>query len=237
MFPWWRRTARSPAAELARAHWRHLSAPDPRALLEAARFSVVDTETTDLDPARAEILAIGTCRVERCAIDLGGLSEIPVRPSTPSGAVNVLVHGIGQGQQECGLPVDEALSLWLRAAMPGVLVGYHALFDATILARHARGVLGLKLPTDWLDLGLVLPMLFDAKPVGVRDLDHWLDRFGIRCRHRHGAGADALATAQLLLMALEKARSRGIDQVRGLRLLQHEMLSAIAGTSHGGTGA
>jgi len=44
--------------------------------------------------------------------------------------------------------------------------------------------------------------------------------FGIRNAARHNALADALATAELLLIAFSKARQTGIHQLSGLQELE-----------------
>jgi DNA polymerase-3 subunit epsilon len=238
---WWSRKTDPDSAVVraARAHWRQIAMPDERAPFDSLRFSVVDTETTGLDPYRAELLSIGTCRVERGAIALADSQEIAVRPRAPSGHENVLVHGIGHAQQAAGDGQAEALGTWLNAATPGVLVGYHALFDATVLARAAKASLDVRLPLEWLDIALLLPAL-TAAPTShkvVRPLDDWLQRLGIAAPGRHGAAADAYATAQLLLIVLQRAQARGIRDVRGLRRLQQDLLSRLANHASGGTGA
>lgn len=239
MFGWLRRSRdhHLPAAA-ARAldHLRAVTWPDERAPLARTRFAVVDTETTSPDPRRAELLAIGTCFVDGDALRMDSAFEIPVRPATPSGDANILIHGIGQAQQSSGLPVGEAVSEWLLHATPAVFVGFHALFDATVIARHARTSIGARLPMQWLDVGLLLPALESREAPRVRPLDHWLAHFGIRCAQRHGAFADAFATAQLLLIALDRARDRGIDDVRGLRKLQHDVLRKLHDAGSESTG-
>ena len=213
--------------------------PDERAPFAEVRFSVVDTETTGLDPKRADLLSIGTCRVERGAITIADSIEISVRPAVPSGHDNVLLHGIGHAQQAAGGTKAEALATWLMAATPAVLVGYHALFDATVLARVARESLDVRLPLEWLDVGLLLPGLAtdSASHTRVQPLDHWLDRLEIAIPGRHSAAADAYGTAQLFLVALRRAEARGIHDVRGLRRLQHDMLRKLANSHQGSTGA
>ncbi len=238
MFGWWRRspTDGTTAVAHAAAHLRSLTWPDERAPLAQTRFAVVDTETTGPDPRRAELLAIGTCFVDEAALRLDASFEVPVRPATPSGEANILIHGIGKARQSSGLPVGDAIAEWVLHATPAVLVGYHALFDATVIARHARAAIGARLPMQWLDVGLLLPALTTRDAPRVRPLDHWLDRFGIRCTQRHGALPDAFATAQLLLIVLDRARLRGIGDVRGLRALQHDVLKRVAGSGTEGTG-
>lgn len=238
---WWSRKPGEASASIREAqdHWRHLAVPDERAPFAELRFSVVDTETTGLDPKRAELLSIGTCRVERGALTIADSVEISVRPAVLGGHDNVLVHGIGHAQQAAGGTKAEALATWLIAATPALLVGYHALFDATVLARAARESLDVRLPLEWLDVALLLPALAtDSAPQAqVHPLDHWLDRLDIAIPGRHSAAADAYATAQLLLVALHRAEARGIHDVRGLRRLQHDMLRKLANSHHGSTGA
>ncbi len=229
MFGWLRRSRGDLPATAVRAldHLRGLAWPDERAPIARTRFAIVDTETTSPDPKRAELLAIGTCFVDDDALRMDSTFEIPVRPVRPSGEANILIHGIGQAQQSNGLPVGDAVSEWLLHATPAVLVGFHALFDATVIARHARASIGARLPMQWLDVGLLLPALATHDAPRVHPLDHWLDHFGIHCAQRHGASADAFATAQLLLIALDRARARGITDVRGLRKLQHDLLKRL----------
>lgn len=230
MFGWLRRSRSDLPATAVRAldHLRGLAWPDERAPIARTRFAIVDTETTSPDPKRAELLSIGTCFVDDDALSMDSAFEIPVRPVKPSGEANILIHGIGQAQQSNGLPVGEAVSEWLLHATPAVLVGFHALFDATVIARHARASIGARLPMQWLDVGLLLPALVSLDAPRVHPLDYWLDLFGIHCAKRHGASADAFATAQLLLIALDRARTRGIADVRGLRKLQHDMLKRLS---------
>ncbi len=109
---------------------------------------------------------------------------------------------------------------WIAYCGRSFPVGFHALYDATILARHARAALGAKLPLDWLDVGVLLPALHGENRPDFGSLDEWLDRCDIRCPVRHSALADAYATAQLFLRVLQMARDRGILDVQSLVALQ-----------------
>jgi len=238
---WWSRKAEPDSAVVraARDHWRRLAPNDERAPCGSLRFSVVDTETTGLDPYHADLLSIGYCRIEHGAISLADSLEITVRPRAPSEHENVLVHGIGHAEQAAGGAQAEAIGAWLMAATPAVLLGYHALFDATVLARAARESLDVRLPLDWLDIALLLPALA-AEPAShtrVHPLDHWLQQLDIATAGRHGAVTDAYATAQLALLVLQRAQARGIHNVHGLRKLQQDMLNRLANQTGSGTGA
>jgi DNA polymerase III subunit epsilon len=52
-----------------------------------------------------------------------------------------------------------------------------------------------------------------------RDLDFWLDRFGIVCAQRHRASADAWATAELLQALWPKLRQQRATSWRSMQKL------------------
>lgn len=158
--------------------------------------------------------------MEAGALQLAPSFEVAVRPAVPSADANILVHGIGRKQQLEGSSAADALCEFLAFAGRPVFVGFHALFDATVLQRAVRAELGVAFDTGWLDLAVLLPALYPGLADGIRDLDRWLAHFGIPCLARHSALADASATAQLLLLALTRAQARGLRDVNGLYQLQ-----------------
>lgn len=222
----WRKPRPAVAPELAETldRWRRLAPPDRAASLSATRFLVVDTETTGPDPMAAALLSIGACRVASGALSLDSTFEVAVRPPAPSADDNILVHGIGRQRQLEGLAAAEALTAFLDYAGRPVFVGFHARFDATVLQRALRRELGVGFDDDWLDLAIVLPALFPGVLPAHSELDRWLGHFGIVNFARHSALADAWATAELLLLALARAGSRGVPAVRGLYDLQRAEL-------------
>lgn len=218
---WLQRRARVPA-HLAGAikAWQALPAPDRRMPAVSARFLVVDTETSGLDPRSAHLLSIGACRVQSGALRLRPTFEIAVRPAAPSSDENILVHGIGrQGQLE-GANAADALSEFLQFAGRPVFVGFHAPFDAAVLRRAVRAELGIAFEEAWLDLAVLLPALFPELVAAAWDLDRWITQFGVPNYARHSALADACATGELLLLALARADARGVHDVSGLFQLQ-----------------
>ena len=163
--------------------------------LRAARWIVVDCETSGLDPARDRLLAVGAVAVHGGRIELGSAFSVLLRQDAPSERVNILVHGIGAQAQRNGRPAAEALrefSAFLGGALP---VAFHAPFDAAVLHR-AMAAAGLQAPR------------------------HWLAHFGIAHPARHDALADAYATAQLLLILLAEAERQGAGTVEKLRRLE-----------------
>ena len=164
------------------------------------RWVVVDTETSGLSPERDRLLAIGAVAVEDGGIRVGDSFEVTVRSEPCGDAENIVVHGIGYGEQAAGTPAREALALFAEWAADAPRVAFHADFDRTVLrvASERAGLAEHEQP--WLDLApLAVALVPDACRHGGRSLDDWLAVFGIECAVRHNAASDALAAAELLL--------------------------------------
>lgn len=213
-------------AAIVRA-WRGRPRYADTAPLDEARFVVADTETSGLDPDRAALLSIGACEIVRRTLRLGTVFEIFLRPENVSQPENVLIHQIGHAAQRSAEPLAESLAAWLAYCEQPVFVGFHARFDAVILARHVWRALRVRMPEDWIDVRILLCGLFPTEEHRALDLDGWLSRFDIAMAARHSAAADAIATAQLFLVALHHARQRGLGTVRALRVLQARTLRSL----------
>jgi DNA polymerase-3 subunit epsilon len=185
-----------------------------RAAADESRWLVLDVESSGLDPARDRLLAVAAVALHvqhaSARIVLADSFEAvlrqPADPLSPDRA-NILVHGIGVGEQAGG--TDPALALAAFEAFAGraPLIGFHAAFDRRLIDRASQTVLGRRLPNPWLDVAEVAAALQPQH--AARSLDDWLAAFGIECTQRHRAAADALATAELLLRLLPAARADG----------------------------
>lgn len=179
--------------------------------LAAARWVVVDCETSGLDVARDRLLSVGAVAVRDGRVELADTFEAKVRQAAPSTPENIVIHGIGGDEQLLGLPLENVINSLKSYVAEAIPVAFHAAFDAGILRRH-----GLKLRAQWLDLANLAPALFAAlnKPDG--GLDHWLAAFDIAPLARHDALGDAFATAQLLLVLLNEAKRQRVETVEAL---------------------
>jgi DNA polymerase-3 subunit epsilon len=187
--------------------------------LRAARWAVVDCETSGLDAARDRLLAVAAVRVEGGRIDLGESFSALVRQEAPSEHANILVHGIGGEAQRGGRPAGEALREFAGFVGEAIPVAFHASFDDAVL-RRAMATAGLRAPQGWLDLARLAPALVPGPGHAQRALDDWLGHFGIAHPARHEALGDAYATAQLLLVLLAEAERQGAGTVDKLRRLE-----------------
>lgn len=210
----------APAPELTQRQAARLAAW--RALPEGdhARCVIVDVETTGLNLVTDTLISIGAVAVVDGRIALGDSFYAVLQQRKSSRKENILVHGIsGTAQREGEEPV-EALLAFLEFLGKDPLVAFHVTFDETMIKRALRQYLGLSFKHSWLDLAYVMPALYPAQAYSHRVLDDWIGRFGIRIEARHNALADALATAQLLQVALGRARRNGVAGLAGLRDLE-----------------
>jgi DNA polymerase-3 subunit epsilon len=196
--------------------WRAL--PDPvDAPAAEARWVVIDVESSGLNPRRDALIAVGAVAVVARRIVLGQSYYRVLRQDAPSGTDNILVHRIGAAEQLEGVDPREALIGLLEFAGKAPCVGYNASFDAAMLERAARTFLGERLRLTWLDLAWVARAVARETAGPRQPLDVWLEAFGISSAARHHALADALATAQLLLVLERKAAEQGVRTVSALR--------------------
>lgn len=181
------------------------------------RWCVVDVETGGLDVAHDPLLAIGAVAIERGRIALDASLEIGLTQAQSTAAANILIHGIGGSEQRAGQAPPQALLDWLEFSRGAPRVAFHAAFDQAVLQRATRAQLGLTIDTPWFDAAAVAPLLFPDAAPHCRHLDDWLAHFGIAVYARHGALADAYATAELWLILLQAAQRDNIATAHQLR--------------------
>jgi DNA polymerase-3 subunit epsilon len=206
----------SPAIESRLTAWKKLAQVSERIPLNEASFVIVDVETSGLDPRRDRLLAIGACELQSGRLLAGNGFERIVFQEETSEKENILIHGIAPGEQAAGIAPEQALLDFLEYAGKQVLVAYHAAFDQTVIDRATREVLGTRAPNRWLDLADLAPALYPEARLPHASLDDWLYRFDIQVRARHRAVDDVLATGELMLILLKRARQRGMETVSQL---------------------
>lgn len=201
---WFRSAPRlDPLLETRLQALSELSPPPTRNRHRRSRYVTVDVETTGLDMRRDRVLSIGAASVERGMIDLARCFEVVLRQPESSSRDNILVHRIGGQRQMAGEDPAEALLRFLEYVAHAPLVAFRAEFDQTMLDRALKETLGVGTQSAWIDLARVLPALYPANDC--RTMDDWLRMMHIRMLARHDALADALATAQMLQVALVAA--------------------------------
>jgi DNA polymerase III subunit epsilon len=121
---------------------------------------------------------------------------------------NILLHGIGRGEQGQGVAPEPALRRLLDFVDGAPCLAFHAAFDAGMLDREWRRQTGRPWPTCWLDLAVLARALYPEWPQH-RHLDDWLGAFNLEAGQRHRASSDAWVSAELLQCLWPRWRERG----------------------------
>ena len=210
-----------PQQEERLASWHKLPEVDLNTLFEHARYVVADVETTGLNLLSDKLISIGAVAVVNGRITLADSFSVVLQQRESSRKENILIHGISSSAQRDGILPADALLAFLDYLGKSPLVAFHVAFDETMIKRAMHEHLGISFKRPWLDLAYVLPALYPDLMRNHRALDDWAGHFDIRNDDRHNALADALATAQLLLVAIARARStRGASNYDDLRKLE-----------------
>jgi len=203
------------------ASWRVLPEIDRTAAFDHTRFVVVDVETTGLNLMTDTLISIGAVAVVNGRIAMADSFSVVLQQRESSRKENILIHGIsGSAQREGVLPAD-ALLAFLEYLGKSPLVAFHVAFDETMIRRAMRQYIGISFNRPWMDMAYVFPALQPELMRSHRSLDDWAGHFNIRNNDRHNAVADALATAELLLVGIAKARhAHDTKSYDGLRKLE-----------------
>lgn len=218
----------TPTQQARLERWQALPEADKSLPFGQARYVVLDVETTGLNLLTDTLISIGAVAVEAGRINFADSFSVVVQQRTSSRKENILIHGISGAAQRDGVAPVDALLDFLEFVGKTPLVAFHVAFDETMIKRALREYLSLNLKHPWLDLAYVMPALNRHLMRSHRVLDDWITRYDIRIEARHDALADALATAQLLLIAQRQAYGKQINSFAALRDLERAQRWATA---------
>jgi DNA polymerase III subunit epsilon len=164
-------------------------------------FTVVDVETTGLDPRRDQLVSFGAVAIDRGRIAAGRSVYGLVRPSVPLPATSIRIHGI-RPQDLADAPVGTAAMGPLVDALRGrELVAHAAWVERGFLGPRLRP-LGIRLrrhPIDTAELWRLLCIEQGGRDPGYLGLAELTERLHLPGHHPHHALGDALTTAQVFL--------------------------------------
>lgn len=212
--------ALSPPQQAMLRAFQALPKSDGDAQIGKQRFVVVDVESTGLNVHTDCLIAIGAVCVADGTIWLDQGFEVVLQQAAPSTVDNILIHGIDGTTQTHGMEPAAALLNFLAYLGNAPLIAYHAPFDRTMIDKATMKFLGFKIRNPWIDLAYVAPALCPELAKGLQSLDQWAEAFHITNANRHNAVADALATAQLLLVLLARAEQRQAARLRDFIALE-----------------
>lgn len=188
---WWRR-------RLTDERYAFLFDGDPEGELVS-----LDCETTGLDVRKAEILSVGAIRVKGDTLLTSQRLDIVVRPTGPVPDHLVTIHHLRGIDVANGLPWEDAIRQVLDFVGPRPLLGYYIDFDAAMLDKYARRLIGCPLPNrrvevsrlyyDWRAGQLPPGSNVDLRFESIRE------RLDLPRRAEHDAFNDALLAAMMYL--------------------------------------
>jgi len=185
--------------------------------LHEQRWVVLDLETTGLNLNKDHMLSIGAVVIEDGAIDFRQLFERTLQYPQVKLGPSVLIHGIGPSAIAAGSDPAEALLDLMEYIGDSPVLAFHAPFDQHMLGRALKDHLGFKLQHPFLDVADIAPLLCPQAHIREAGLDDWIDWFKLEVFERHHASADALATAELMLILFSRARQQQIHSPLNLQ--------------------
>lgn len=218
LFSW----LRPPSPNLS-AHLQHRLEQLPTAAdlaqcsLREQRWVVLDLETTGLNLNKDHVLSIGAVVIEDGAIDFRQQFERTLQYPQVKLGPSVLIHGIGPSAIAAGSDPAEALLDLMEYIGDSPVLAFHAPFDQHMLGRALKDHLGFKLQHPFLDVADIAPLLCPQAHIREAGLDDWIDWFKLEVFERHHASADALATAELMLILFSRARQQQIHSPLNLQ--------------------
>jgi DNA polymerase III epsilon subunit-like protein len=175
--------------DLARRRARPLPRVWADVPLAAARFCVIDLETTGMGPGGDE---------EILEIDLGREFSTVVDPRRPVSWAARAVHGISDAEIGSAPRLQQALPWLLETVQERVLVFHNAGFDLPFLQRALQ-----EAGRDPFEQPVVDTLRLARRLAGGScSLGALVQRFGLTASRLHRAAADARATAELLVRFL-----------------------------------
>ncbi len=204
---------RSPAA---RAYRR--AVVDAEVPWRAARFAVVDLETTGLDARRHEIISWSVVPVEEGCIPAGAARYGLTRPRRMPEEGSIVVHGILPADLASAPSPDEAVDELLEAVAGRIVVAHAAWFERAFLSR-ASARRGVRWRSPMIDTSVIGRLwLFERdgylpRGISLRTLTRAL---GLPAHRPHHALGDALTTAQAFLAIATHLDARAPETGRSL---------------------
>jgi len=177
-------------------------------LLGELTYTVLDTETTGLDPRGGdEIISIGAIRIVNGRLLYTETIHQLVDPQRPIPGESFKYHGITD-QMVAGMPtIEKALAFLYRFSQDTVLVAHNAAFDMRMLEvkEKATGVRFAHPVLDTMHLSAIVHPAHED-----HSLDSIAQRLGVSLTKRHDALGDAMATGEVFLKIIPLLNEKGI---------------------------
>ncbi len=180
--------------------------------LTSLTYSVIDTETTGLDPAGGdEIVAIGAVRIVKNRIVHEDCFEQLVNPGRDIPFEAYKIHGIDPTMVSDKPDIDKVLPALKRYVSQTVIVGHDVGFDMKMIKMKEKSSSAV-FTNPVLDTLLLSAMLHPIYKQ--HNIESIAARLGVNIVGRHTALGDAVAAAEIFLKLIPILRSRGITTLK-----------------------
>ncbi len=215
LFKWFRKSPQLREADALRLATLpvYIASEQP---LDQQRFVVVDLETSGLNTLKDKILSIGAVTIDQSAIALGRQFSCTLRRTNHAVSESVLIHQIPPSEVAAGVRPENALLSFIEYVGSSALLAFHASFDQRMLVREMDDAFAYPLRHAFYDVAEIAPLLYPEHGMRTPGLDDWVKFFNLQVLQRHNANADALVTAELMLILLKRAKQQGIHTLADL---------------------
>lgn len=114
-----------------------------------------DCETTSLDVKEAEIISIGAVKIRGNKIVTSESFYVLVKPEGMMQARNVTIHGLRPKDLSGGLPVQEAIKLFLDFVGSRPVVGFFLEYDVAMVNKFLKPMIGIGMPNAQIEVSAI----------------------------------------------------------------------------------
>ena len=172
--------------------------------LNEITFTIIDTETTGLDKKKDKILSIAAVKIKNLKIN--DIYNVFVDAGVKIPEESKQFHGIDDKHLKNKPKINEILPDFINFLNDSVIVGHHIKFDMEMLNKEVENFFQAKISNYQIDTGILYNFLTDTEEKV--SLDYLMDKYNVKCKDRHSALGDAIATAEVFIKLLSKFGSR-----------------------------
>ncbi|OQX25488.1 MAG: hypothetical protein BWK80_15365 [Desulfobacteraceae bacterium IS3] len=188
-----------------------LNRPDTGAfqhqLLSEIPYTVIDTETTGLDPLSDEIISIGAVRIVNGRVLKNEIFNILIDPQREISEESIKIHGIRQEMLRGQPTIGKVLPLLYQFSENTVLIGHNVAFDMRMF-QVKEFVSSVRFTQPVLDTMFLSAVIHSSHRY--HSLEAISERLGVTITGRHTALGDALAAAEIFLKCIPLLARNGI---------------------------
>lgn len=211
---------------LANLGYQETPPPNARTAWREVDFTVIDLETTGLDPSSDEIISFATVTVSGGKVRLDDAVYEFVRPHRMPEGETIRIHGLREVDLAEAPPLEKVLDELLKVLSGRAMVAHVAAVERAFL-RRALAEHGLELRNPIVDTAVLDRELrrlrrepaASHQPIALGTMAHDL---GLPTHRPHHADGDALTTAQAFIALATHLEAVGFETLGSLVGLSQE---------------